>query len=91
MGGGATFGFKKSFFLYLGVHLGPRNSLRDAQSNFKEDFFLVWTKTKFFPRSFETICKRQQRFVKIFDVLGTIKIFKKVEILTRMLRPICAR
>ena len=45
----------------------------------------------FFPEAFETICKRQQRFLKIFDVLGTLKINKKIEFLTRMLLPLCAR
>jgi hypothetical protein len=29
--------------------------------------------------------------VKIFAVLGTLKIVEKIEFLTRMLRPLCAR
>jgi hypothetical protein len=48
-------------------------------------------KNFFFPEAFETIYKRQQRFLKIFDVLGTLKMIKKIEFLTRMLRPLCAR
>jgi hypothetical protein len=32
----------------------------------------------FFPEAFETICKRQQRFLKFFDVFGTLKITKKL-------------
>jgi hypothetical protein len=48
-------------------------------------------KKNFFPEAFETICKRQQRFLKIFDVLGTLKIISKIEFLRRMLRPLCAR
>jgi hypothetical protein len=41
-------------------------------------FFEFGQKIFFFPEAFETICKRQQRFLKIFDVLGTLKIIKKL-------------
>jgi hypothetical protein len=54
-------------------------------------FFWVCAKKKFFLEAFDTICKHQQRFFKIFDVLGTLKIIKKIEFLTRMLQPLCAR
>ncbi len=50
----------------------------------RRNFFRVWAKKKFFPEAFETICKRQQRFLKKFDVLGTLKIIKKIEFLTRV-------
>jgi hypothetical protein len=32
----------------------------------------------FYPEALETICKRQLRFLKIFDVLGTLKMIKKL-------------
>ncbi len=45
----------------------------------------------FWSGSFETICKCQLRFFQIFAVLGTLKIIKNMELLTRMLRPLCQR
>ncbi len=41
-------------FIYLGVHLWPRNSYAYAQSNFKEDLFSLG-KTKMLGSFFETI------------------------------------
>jgi hypothetical protein len=37
----------------------------------------------------ETICWCQKRFLKIFAVLGTLKIIRNIEFLTHMLRPLC--
>ncbi len=69
-----------------------QSSLRVCSVYFLGGFFFEFgQKKKFFTEAFETICKRQQRFLKFFDVLGALKIIKNFEFLTRMLRPLCAR
>ena len=56
-----------------------QSSLRVCSVYFLGGFFLEFGQKKiFFPEAFETICKRQQRFLKIFGVLGTLKIIKKL-------------
>jgi hypothetical protein len=66
----------KIVFLILRGSFGAAKFLMRmlTQSNFKENFFLSLGKKCFFPEALETICKRQQRFLKISDVLGTLKI-----------------
>ncbi len=64
--------------------------MRIAQSIFKEVFFLSFGQKFFFPVALlRPLISVNNDFLKFFNFLGTEKIIKKYDFLTRMLWPLC--
>ena len=57
----------------------------------RRDFFEFGQTKIFFGKLLRPYVGVNSDFLQIFAVLGTLKIVEKIEFLTRMLRPLCAR
>jgi hypothetical protein len=65
---GGDFWVKIKVFFIFRCSFGATKFLRRMLSIILRRIFFSLGKKNFFPEAFETICKRQQRFLKSFDV-----------------------